>query len=275
VTYLDIAMLVLTILGVGLSGLAAWAAIKSVTLTRAGLAKQEEQLRIERGLASMVPKLEVSDVRFTDTRRFEEVADTLQEREEAIRKEREETQRAEERRRREEQRRNAERELQEGPSGGSLSDWLSSYGSGPFFEMDLSQLSDVAGLDPYTLEQRDYRGPEPDAVMQIVLKNVGLTAAVDITGSVTTNANHGTMLSFPGLDVESVTQPGEGSSHTAELGTISELLPGRSEAFRIAVVAGPQTPEEEWSLKYQFITPSGHGVSGTWRTPIEGSPDDQ
>jgi hypothetical protein len=283
---LDMVMLVLTAVGLGLtavgvilSGLAAWAAFKSVSLTRVGVDKQEEQLNIERDLVSMIPRLKVTEVGFSHTSRFAEVADTLQERDQAIRNEREERQREEERRLREEQRRERERRLREDPNSGSMSDWLTLRSMEMDNELEVRELDvrqhflDPGDFDPYTLEQRDYRGPEPHAVMQVVVKNVGRIAANDITGTVTTSAKHVMMLNFPGLDAEAVTQPDDRGNHTAEVSTIRELLPGRSDVFRIGVVLGPEvrSSEEQWSLAYDFITPSGHGISGRWPSRPETS----
>ena len=113
---LDKWVLIVTVIGVVISTVAAWAAIASARLTRTGLdkqdeglAKQEEQLRLERELASMIPKLEVSKIGFSDPRPYEEVSDTLRERDQAIRREQEERQRQEERRHREKKRREVER----------------------------------------------------------------------------------------------------------------------------------------------------------------------
>jgi len=115
--------------------------------------------------------------------------------------------------------------------------------------------------------------------MLIVLKNAGRTAANDITGTIATSAEYMRILDFPGLDAEKVSQPDDNGNHTAELGTISELPPGRSDAFKIGITLGPeaQSSEGHWSLKYDFITPSGHGVSGTWPLGREASdnPEDQ
>jgi hypothetical protein len=245
-----------TVVGIAISGVAAWAAIRSAQLTRRGLDKQEEQLRIERELASMIPELKLSKITVGNPSEYEEVSNTLQERDQAIQRE------ADELRQREQQQ---ERESRPRPPGG-MGDWLA-------FDMPVVRPLDTGAFDPFTLEQRDYRGPAPDAVMLIQLRNDGRSAANDITGTITTSAEYVRVLEFPGLDAYDVSEPDESGVHTAELGTISELLPGRTDVFKVGITlgSGGEPDLQQWSVQYNFITPSGHGASGTWQHRPEGS----
>jgi len=102
--------------------------------------------------------------------------DTLQERDQAIQRE------ADELREREQQ-----QERESHPGG--LSDWQD-------FNPPVIRHYNAGTLDPFTLEQRDYRGPAPDAVMLIELRNDGRTAANDITGTITTKAKYVKVLVF-------------------------------------------------------------------------------
>jgi hypothetical protein len=122
---------------------------------------------------------------------------------------------------------------------------------------------DPAMLDPRVQEQRDYKEPEPDAVMEIELENTGRTAAHDVSGTISMKRDPLEILYFPGLDASEVSDPNETGIMTAEVGTIPEILPGRRGSFRVAIVIR-QEPKEAVTLKYDFITPAGFPTSGEW-----------
>lgn len=223
---LDVVMLTIALPALGAGAVAAAASIRSVRLTRDGLSKQDEQLELARRAASMVPELEVVDVRYLATSAFPVVAETLDEAE----------------RSRQEKRRD----------GGSR---LSGF--------------DVSSFDPFVISQRDYRGGIPDTVLEIRLKNGGRTAAQNITGTIGVESNRMRILDFPGLDASNVTISWEDGLQSAELGTIEELLPGKTGSYEVAVFFMDR--EEGWRsrVKYDFIMPAGFGKSGGWVPPSE------
>src|SRR5215212_1415466 len=74
---MDMLIVVLTCVGLAVSGVAAWAAIRSVVLTKRGLEIQQEQLGLQRAQASMIPQLEFSAVRYLEPQSMWDVRDTL------------------------------------------------------------------------------------------------------------------------------------------------------------------------------------------------------
>jgi hypothetical protein len=184
---------------------------------------QEEQPRLQREQSTMVPDLRVSDIVFLNPRSVEEVEDTLEEVEK--REQAEEAQRR----------------------GGELYD----------------PPIDVTLYDPGVMEQRYYYGPEPDAVMVIKLENAGRTAAHNVSGTISMERAPLEILDFPGLDASEVSAPDEAGIVTAEVGTIPQILPGRSGSFRVATVIHLEQ-KEDVTLKYDFITPAGFPTSGEW-----------
>jgi hypothetical protein len=184
---------------------------------------QEEQLRLQREQSTMVPDLRVSDIVFLNPRSVEEVKDTMEEVEK-----REQAEEAQQR-------------------GGELYD----------------PPIDVTLYDAGVREQRYYYGPEPDAVMVIKLENAGRTAAHNVSGTISMERAPLEILDFPGLDASEVSAPDEAGIVTAEVGTIPEILPGRSGSFRVATVIHLE-PKEDVTLKYDFITPAGFPTSGEW-----------
>lgn len=107
---MDIAMLIIASLALVAGVVAACSAIRSSRLTREALSKQDEQLELARSAASMIPELELVDVRYLKTSGFPIVTETLDE---------------------------AERYRQEKPRGGmSRLDHLDISGFDPFTEYE-------------------------------------------------------------------------------------------------------------------------------------------
>jgi hypothetical protein len=188
---------------------------------------QQEQLRLQREIATMVPDLKVSDVRFLQPRSVWEVHATMREVEKAKQEAEEEQQRKE------------------------RGEWY------------MPSSLDPALFDPRVQERRGYGGPEPGAVMEIELENAGRTAAHNVSGTISMKRDPLEILVFPGLDASEVSDPDEAGIVTAEVGTIPEILPGQRGSFRMAMVIR-QEPKEAVTLKYDFITPAGFPTSGEW-----------
>ncbi len=255
---MDTFVIILTGVGILVSGVAAWAAIRSVILTKRGLETQQEQLRLQREQASMAPELKCSDVRLLDPMSVEDVLDTLQEAE---------------RGKREEERKKAEREQYQR----ELIVWEARKkisGMGSFLsrpqDPDTSPMRylNTVPLDPLTSSRRNYRGPIPDAVMEVELHNKGRTAARDITGFISLHESVLQLLDFPGLDAYEVSGPDEDGYLTAEVSVIGELLPKQKDSFRIGIAIHWPPEETVIQLKYDFITPAGHATAGEWELPI-------
>lgn len=253
---------ILTIIGILVSGVAAYAAIRSVTLTKRGLEAQQEQLRLQQDQAAMMPDLVCSDVTFLDPASVEEVIDTLEE----VAKNK-----------REEERKRVEKEQYQR----ELAEWearrrVSKMGSilPPPQDPETSPmraLGYMRNVDPVTAAQRSYRGPKPDAVMLIELRNKGKTAATDITGTISANKKIFELLHFPRLDVDKLSGPDNDDFLTAEISLIPELLPGRKDNFRVAIMFYPPSEDTEFHLKYDFITPAGHAVKGQFDLTVPGT----
>ena len=221
---LEVWILFVAVLSLLAAVAAAWA---TVYYGRRSSRNQEEQLRLQREIATMVPNLKVSDVRFLQPRSVWEVEATMREVEKAKQEAEEEQQRKE------------------------RGEWY------------LPSPSDPAMPDPRVQERRGYEGPEPGAVMEIELDNAGRTAAHDVSGTISMKCDPLEILGFPGLDASEVSDPDEAGIVTAEVGTIPEILPGRRESFRVAI-AIHQEPKEAVTLKYDFTTPAGFPTSGEW-----------
>lgn len=255
-------VIVLTALGLVVSGVAAWAAIRSVILTKRGLETQQEQLRLQREQAAMVPELECSDVRLLEPAYVEEVLDTMQEAEKGRQDEE----------RRKAERQQYERELAAWEARSSVPGMMGSSMPKPQDpETSPLRFYDRVNLGPLTSAQRYYRGPVPGAVMEVEIHNQGRIAARDITGFISSDKNCLELLDFPGLDAYEVFGPDEDSFLTAEVGTISELLPKQRDSFRVAVTFHQPSKDIVTEIRYDFITPAGHTTKGKMDLTISGS----
>lgn len=119
------------------------------------------------------------------------------------------------------------------------------------------------------MSQRDYKGGTPDAVLEISLKNSGRIAAQNITGTIGVEGDRMRILNFPGLHASDVSTPWEDGFQTAELGTIGELLPGKTDCYEVAVFFTSKKGVGRSKIKYDFITPAGFRKSGEWTPPPE------
>jgi hypothetical protein len=257
--------IILTGMALVVSGVAAWAAIRSVVLTKRGLETQHEQLRLQREQAAMIPELECSDVRFLDPASVEEILDTMQEAEKG---------------RQEEDRRKAEREqyqrnLAAWEARSSVPGMGSSMPKPQDPEASPLRFYDRVNLGPLTSAQRYYRGPVPDVVMEVEIHNKGRTAAKDITGFVSLDGNLLELLDFPGLDSYELAGPYEDGFLTAEIGTISELLPKQKDSLRVAIAFHLPPEETTTDMRYEFITPAGHAAKGDKELTLPGPVSDQ
>jgi hypothetical protein len=267
---MDVLVVVLTVLGLVFSGVAAWAAIRSVILTKRGLETQQEQLCLQREQAAMVPELKCSDVRFLDPDSVEEVLDTIQEAEKGKQEEKH----------KKDEREQYHRDLAAWEARQSMPG-LGSMLPRPR-DPDTDPIRHIGrfNLDSLTLAQRSYRGPIPDAVVEVPLHNKGRTAARDIIGFISLDRNLLELLNFPGLDAYEVSGPDKDGFLTAEVGTISEILPKQEESFRVAVTLYPPSKETVTEVRYDFITPAGHAAEGKMELTFPGpsaldEPDEQ
>jgi len=225
---LEVWILIVAVLSLG-AGVAG--ALATFYYGRRSSRNQEEQLRLQRETATMVPDLKVSNVRFLEASSVWEVQDTMEEVEKEAKRKAEEEQQREER-----------------------GEW---YIPPP----------NHASYDPRVQEQRDYEGPEPDVVMEIELENTGRTAAHDILGTISMKRVPLEVLDFPGLDASEVSAPDEAEIVSAEVGTIPKILSGRKGSLRVAIVIHLE-PKEDATLKYDFITPAGFPTSEEWVVPL-------
>lgn len=230
-----------------------------------GLEAQQEQLRLQREQAAMVPELECSDVRLLEPAYVEEVLDTMQEAEKGRQDEE----------RRKAERQQYERELAAWEARSSVPGMGSSMPKPQDPETSPLRFYDRVNLGPLTPAQRYYRGPVPGAVMEVEIHNQGRIAARDITGFISSDKNYLELLDFPGLDASRVFSPDEDSFLTAEVGTISELLPKQRDSFRIAVTLHLPSDDTVTEVRYDFITPAGHTAKGKKEITVPGFDSDQ
>lgn len=207
---------------------AAIAGVVSVILTRRGNKVQDRQLQLQEELAAMIPHLKVSDIRFLNPRNSEKVMETLREMQQ---------------KKREDGQASAEEERRKQKSA----EW-------------------EAISDPVRHARRHYRGPTPNAVLVFQIKNEGKTAAHDISGTLQLEAAYLVPLDFPGMDIEKIAGREEGF-YQVNLPRITELLPGHTVEYQIALQAANPGGDNKVRIKYD-VTPA-HGISLTGKESVE------
>lgn len=249
-------MLILAILGIVVSlvigGIAAYYARRSVILTEQGMAVQDRQLQLQEEQATMIPRLEVSGIRFLRPEDSPEVQETRREMEEKRREDEQERAEEEERKRKfveweqkqeEEQRNNPYSLRQRNP--------YEDLEILPMFDADT--VSDYS--DPVRSSRRNYGGPMPNAVLDFQIANKGKAAARDISGTLNLDAAYLRPLDFPGMDDRGISGPDEGFFRV-DLVRVPELT-GHTAEYRIALQAKHPGGNNKVWIKYEFITPDG------------------
>lgn len=251
-------MLILTIVGIAVSlaigGIAVYYARRSasyaeqsVTLTQQGLEVQDRQLQLQEEQAAMIPRLEVSDIRFYRPEDSSEVRDVLREVEQNRRKDERERTAEEERKRKsaEWEQKQAEKRRNE-----------------PFYRPDWTEVNPYRDYgmymysDPLLSGGHRYDGPKPNAVLDFQIVNKGKTAAHDISGTLRLEASYLNPLDFPAMDNREISGPDEGF-FKVELVRVPELLPGHTTEYRIALQAEYPGDNKKVQIQYEFITPDG------------------
>lgn len=226
------------------------------TLTYQGNDVQDRVLQLQEEQAAMIPRLEVSDIRFYKPEDSPEVWDVLQEVEQNRRKDERERVAEEERRRKsiewERQKKEKVKERENDPI---------------YHRFNPIDKSGVSDINPYgnimmpvyrgALQFRGHRydGPLPNAVLDFQIINKGKTAAHDISGTLTLEASCFQPLDFPAMDDREISGP-DGGFFEVGLGRVTELLPGHTTEYRIALQA-IHPGSDKVQVQYEFITPDG------------------
>ena len=200
---MDGLMLFLTILGIlvslGIGLVAAYYARRSVILTERGMAVQDEQLQLQKEQAAMIPRLEVSDIRFIrpeGSPEFREARDEIEEK------------------RREDEQERAEEEERKRKSA----EWEDEQNKNPFrikirnpYENTLHiNRFDFAEVMDYGDSGRNYDGPIPNAILDFQITNNGKAAAHGISGTLKLESAHLLPLDFPYMDDRGIYGPDDG-----------------------------------------------------------------
>jgi hypothetical protein len=240
---METGMLVLTILGVVLSAVAAAAGVYAVILTRQGNRTSDEQLRLQREQAAMIPRLRVANIRFLRPDDLEEVRDTLRHIEAGRRRARAEEEQYE-------RDMEAWRREQQRPGASRLN------------PQPMSRERRHLMLDQREHPERYYEGLTPTAILDLRLVNDGKVAAHDISGTLLLQHPHLQPIEgFPRMDASEVSGPEEGFYRVNVVG-IRELLPGDEITYRVALRATPPGEDNMVEIGYEFITPAGFPLSG-------------
>lgn len=264
---LDVWMLILTILGIivslAIGGYAVYYAKrsagyaeKSMTLTQQGLEVQDRQLQLQEEQAAMIPRIEVSDIRFYRPEDSSEFRDVLREVEQNRRKDERDRSAEEERKRKyaewEQQKKEKEKE-RENDSLYYRFNPIDKYGisdRNPYEKMTIPM------PDPTRYGGYRYDGPKPDAVLDFQIINRGKTAAHDISGTLRLEAFWLQPVNFPAMDDREISDPDEGF-FKVDLVRVTELLPGHTVDYRIALQAIHPGSYKKVKVQYEFITPDG------------------
>lgn len=236
-------MLVLTIVTVFLSAVAAVAGVHAVVLTRQGNRTADEQLRLQREQAAMIPRLRVADIRFLRSDAVDEVRDTLRKIEAGKRQARAEQEAYE-------REMDAWQQEQERPGASRLN------------PQPMSPERRRLMMDPSVYPERYYEGPTPTAILDFRLVNDGKMAASDISGTLLLqHPDLQPIEGFPGLDDSEVSGPDEGYYRVNVVG-IRKLLPGHEVAYRVGLRTTQPGEDNMVEIGYEFITPAGFPLSG-------------
>lgn len=206
--------------------------------------------------AAMTPRLEVSDIRFYRPEDSSELREVLREVEQNRREDEQERVAEKERKRKsiewERQKKEKEKERKNDPLYHRFNP-IDKYGIS-----DRNPYEDIMMPMPVPKRYRGYSydGPKPNAVLDFQIINRGKTAAHDISGTLRLEASCLQPLDFPAMDDQEISDPDEGF-FKVDLVRVTELLPGHTVEYRIALQAIHPGSDKKVQVQYEFITPDG------------------